>query len=153
MTGGILDIELITPGPNPIYDGTAVLVRSNIQHVEVKIPMMYSLQVTAIMVELEGLETVIGALYRSPIKPFVKADLDTLIGLFKSKKFIFGVTSMPNTRIEILGYLHRVENYCQDMRIGISMQSPHRIVLLTIRIGRMRTLTYWTSFYIIRSYL
>ena len=43
-----------------------------------------------------------------------------------------GVTSMPNTRIGILGYLHRVENYCQDMRIGISMQSPHRIVLLTI---------------------
>ena len=74
-----------TCGPNPIYGGTAVLVRSNIQHVKVKIPMMYSLQVTAIMVELEGLETVIGA-----CKPFVKADLDTLIGLSKSKKFIFG---------------------------------------------------------------
>jgi hypothetical protein len=44
-----------------MYDGTAVLVRSNIQHVKVKIPIMYSLQVTAIMVELEGLETVIGA--------------------------------------------------------------------------------------------
>ena len=89
------------------------------------------------MVELEGLETVIGAVYRSPSKPFVKADLDTLIGLSKSKKFIFGVTSMQNTRIGILGYLQRVEKYCQDVRIGISMQSPHRIVLLTIRIGRM----------------
>ena len=67
-----------------------MLVRSNIQHVEEKIPMMYSLQVTAIMVELEGLETVIGAVYRSPSKPFVKADLDTLIGLSKNNKFIFG---------------------------------------------------------------
>ena len=57
-----------TRGPIPIYGGKAVLVRYNILHVEVKIPMMYSLQVTAIMVELEGLETVIGAVYRSPSK-------------------------------------------------------------------------------------
>jgi hypothetical protein len=105
------------------------------------------------MVEQEGFETVIGAVYRSSSKPFVKADLDTLIGLSKSKIFIFGVTSIPNTRIGILGYLHRVDNYCQGMQIGISMQSPHRIVLLTIRIGRIRTLTYWISLYINRSYL
>ena len=47
--------------------------------------MMYSLQ----FVELEGLEKVTGVVYRSPCKPFVKADLDTLIGLSKSKIFIF----------------------------------------------------------------
>ena len=79
-----------TRGPNPIYGRTAVLVRSNIHHVEGKIPMMYSLQVTAIMVDLEGLETVIGAVYRSPSKPLDEGDMDTLIGLSKSKKFIFG---------------------------------------------------------------
>ena len=56
-----------------------MLVRSNIQHAEVEVSMMYSLQVTAIMIELEGLEIVIGAMYRSPCKPFVKADLDMLI--------------------------------------------------------------------------
>jgi hypothetical protein len=65
--------------------------------------MMYSLQVTAIMGELEGLETVTGVVYRSPFRPFVKADLDTCIGLSKNKKFIFGVTSIPNTRIGNLG--------------------------------------------------
>ena len=65
--------------------------------------MIYSLQVRVIMVELEGLETVIGAVYRSPCKAFVKADMDTLIGLSKIKKFIFGATSMPNTRIGFLG--------------------------------------------------
>ena len=70
-------------GPNPTYGGTAVLVRSNI-------PMLKSLQASAISVELNGLETVIGAVYLSPSKPFEEDDLDTLIGLSKSKKFIFG---------------------------------------------------------------
>ena len=131
-----------TRGSNAIYGGTEVLARSNIKHVEIKIPMMYSLLITTIMVQMEGLETVTGAVYRSPCKPFVKADLDTLIGLSKSKKFIF---------VDDLNAKH--QDYCQDMRIGISMQSPHQIVKLTIRIGRMRTLTYWTSFYTIRSYM
>jgi len=79
-----------TRGPNLIHGGTAVLVKSNIQHAHVKIPMMSSLQATAIIVELNGLETVIGALYQSPSKPLVKEDYDKLIGLSKSGKFIFG---------------------------------------------------------------
>ena len=54
-----------TTGPNPIYGGTAVLVKSNIQHAVVNIPMLISLQATAISVELNGFETVIGAVYQS----------------------------------------------------------------------------------------
>ena len=53
-----------------IHGDTAVLVKSNIQHALIKIPMMISLQATAIMVELNGLETIIGAVYQSPNKPF-----------------------------------------------------------------------------------
>ena len=53
-------------GPNPAYGGTAVLVRANIQHAVVNIPMLQSLQASAISVELNGLETVIGAVYQSP---------------------------------------------------------------------------------------
>jgi Exonuclease III len=79
-----------TRGPSGIFGGTAVLVRANIQHAIIKIPMLQSLQATAISVELEGFETVIGAVYQSPNKPLVEEDLDKLIGLSKSKKFIFG---------------------------------------------------------------
>ena len=46
--------------PNLAYGGTAVLVRSNIQDSYVKTPMLSSLQTTAIMVELNGLETFTG---------------------------------------------------------------------------------------------
>ena len=42
------------------------------------------------MAELNALKTVIGAVYQRPSKPFEEADYDTLIGLAKSKKFIFG---------------------------------------------------------------
>ena len=139
--------------PNAIYGGTAMLVRSNIQHVEVKIPMMSSLQVTAIMVELEGLKTVIGALYRSPCIPFVKADLDTLIGLSKSKKFIFGGDLNAkhqewNSRLTTLS--GRLLSRHADRN---QYACPYRIVLLTIPIGSMRTLTCWTNSNIIRCYL
>ena len=72
-----------------IYSGTAVLVRSNIQHAVIDIPMLHS-QATAISIERNGLETVIGAVYQSPSKPFIEGDLGTLIGLSRSKKFIFG---------------------------------------------------------------
>ena len=44
----------------------------------------------AIMAELNALKTVIGAVYPSPSKPFKEAYYDMLIGLAKSKKFIFG---------------------------------------------------------------
>ena len=65
--------------------------------------MMLSLQATAIMVELNGLETVIGAVYQRPSKPFEEADYDTLIVLAKSKKFIFGGDLNVNTLIGTLG--------------------------------------------------
>ena len=71
-----------------IYGGTAVLVRSNIQHAVVDY-RLHSLEATAIPVELNGLETVLGAVHQSPSKPLVEGDLDTLIGFSKSKKFIF----------------------------------------------------------------
>ena len=73
-----------------IHGGTAVLVKSNVQHALIKIPMMISLQTTAIMVELNGLERVIGDVYQSPSKPFEEANYDTLIGLAKSNILIFG---------------------------------------------------------------
>ena len=54
-------------GPNLTYGGTAVFVRSNIQHALVDIPMLKSLQTSAISAEMNDLETVIGAVYESPI--------------------------------------------------------------------------------------
>ena len=79
-----------TRGPNMVYGGTAVLVKANIQHAYVGIPMMNSLQTTAIIVELNGLEIIIGAVYQSSVKPFEEDDFDKLIGLLKRRKFIFG---------------------------------------------------------------
>ena len=70
-----------TRGRNLIYGGTAVLVKANIKPALVKFPMLSLLQVTAIMVELNGLETVIGAVYQSPNKTLVEEDFDKLIGL------------------------------------------------------------------------
>ena len=87
-------------GPNPAFGGIAVLVRSNIQHAIVNIPMLKLLQASAISVELNGFETVIGAMYQSLGKPLEE---DTLIGLSKSRKFIFGETSMRKTRTGSLG--------------------------------------------------
>ena len=52
--------------------------------------MLKSLEATAIMVELNGLETVIGAVYQSPAKPLVEDNFGKLIELSKSRKFIFG---------------------------------------------------------------
>ena len=43
------------------------------------------------MVELNGLETVMRAVYQSPVKPLIEDDFDKLIGLSKRKKFIFGI--------------------------------------------------------------
>ena len=55
-----------------IHGGTTVLFKYNIQYAHVKIPMMSSLQATAIIVELNGLETVIGAFFQSPSNPLDK---------------------------------------------------------------------------------
>ena len=54
------------------------------------IPVLNSLQTTSIMVELNGLKTVIEAVYKSTNKPFIEEGFDKLIGLSKSKKSIFG---------------------------------------------------------------
>ena len=79
-----------TLGPNPTFGGTAVVVKSTIQHAEISMPTLNSLQATAIKIELGGLETVVGALYHSPSKPFVEEDYDKLIRLSVSKRFILG---------------------------------------------------------------
>ena len=73
-----------TRGPNQIFGGTAVLVKSNIQHSVINIPMLHSLQATALSVELVCFETVIEAVYKSLSKPLID------IGLSKRNKFIFG---------------------------------------------------------------
>jgi hypothetical protein len=67
-----------------------VLVKANITHVLVDILRLLSLQATSIKIELEGFETVIGALYQSPSKPLEGSDFDTIIGLSSIGKFIFG---------------------------------------------------------------
>ena len=67
-----------------------MIVRCNILYAVVNIPVLKSLQSSAISVNLNDLETIIGAVYHSPSKPLDEGDLDTLIGLSKSKKFIFG---------------------------------------------------------------
>ena len=69
-----------------------MLVTSNIQPAVIDIPMLHSLQATAISVEPYDLGTVIGAVYQTPSKPLLEGELD--IRLSKSKKFIFGATSM-----------------------------------------------------------
>ena len=79
-----------TLGPNPKFGGTAVVVKSTIQHAQINLPVLNSLQATAIKFELDGLETVIGALYLSPCKPFDAEDFDKLTRLSVSKRFILG---------------------------------------------------------------
>ena len=49
---------------------------------------------------MNGLETITAAVYQSPSKPLEEEDLDTLIGLSKSKKFIFGGDfNVKNTKL------------------------------------------------------
>ena len=89
-----------TSGPNATYDGTAVLVKADIQHAYAKVPMSNSLENAAIMVGLKALETIIGAFYRSSVKPFEEEDFDKLIGLSKSRIFISGSDlNIANTQI------------------------------------------------------
>jgi hypothetical protein len=52
-------------------------------------PMLNSLQVTAIKVKLNGLETIIEDFYQGTIKPFIENAFFNLIELSKSKKFLF----------------------------------------------------------------
>ena len=55
------------------------------------------------MVRLNGLGTVIGAVYQNPSKPLVKESFDGSIVLSSSRKFIFGPNSIRNTPIGSLG--------------------------------------------------
>ena len=64
--------------------------------------MRNSLQVTVFILELNGLERVIGALYQSACNSLVENDFDKFIGLSKSKKYIFAVNSFANTWINTL---------------------------------------------------
>ena len=68
--------------------------------------MLLSLETTATKVELNGLETVIGAFYQSPCKSLAESDFGKLIGLYKSRKFTFGTLSIGNTPIGTLGFRH-----------------------------------------------
>ena len=51
-----------------------------------RMPTLNSLQATAIKLDLGSLETVVGALYHSPSKPFVE-DYDKLIRLGKQEVY------------------------------------------------------------------
>ena len=50
----------------------AVLIKSNIQHALMDTPILSSLQATAIIVEVDGFEIIIGTVYQSPRKPLVE---------------------------------------------------------------------------------
>jgi hypothetical protein len=90
----------ITSGPNLIHGDTTMLVKANIQHALIKIPMMITLQATAIMVELNGLKTVVGVVYQSSCKPFKEADSSDYPRARNSNS---GMASMPNVLIGNLG--------------------------------------------------
>lgn len=76
-----------TPGPNPPYGGTAVIIKSSIPHYKIQSPHLQNLQTTAISIQTSNENLVIGALYHSPSHPILNVDLDTLINI--SKNFIF----------------------------------------------------------------
>ena len=77
-----------TPGPNPAHGGTAVIVRSNIKHCQATIPKLEHLQATAIIIELQKEETLIGSLYQSPSKTITANDLNIVTKM--KPKFMLG---------------------------------------------------------------
>ena len=77
-------------GPNPPHGGTAIIIRSTIQHVVIPVPQLKSLQATLVRTKIGSQEVLLGALYQSPSKLPDLADLDKLIALAPNKKFIFG---------------------------------------------------------------
>ena len=124
--------------PNPIYDGTAVLLKSNIQHAIFNIPMLKSLQASAILVEFYGLKTVIGAVYQNQSKPLEEYDLDILIESSMSKIFMFvGDLNSKNMDWNTRPTSSRSRKLARREDSTIT-RSPRRIVQLTIQIGYER---------------
>ena len=95
LIGATLDIK--HQRSSLIYGRMAVLVKPNIQHALVKIPMLNLFQVPAIMVQLNGLETVIWAVYQSPSIYLIKDNFGKLTGLSKVRNSYSGKTSTANT--------------------------------------------------------
>ena len=60
--------------------GTAILVRRGIQHYWVPVPSLTQLESTAIHTELAGRPVKILAVYLSPSRPLIRADLDVCFG-------------------------------------------------------------------------
>ena len=79
-----------------------MLVKSNIQHALVDIPILSPLQAIAITITVGWPQNIYGAVYQSPSKLLIEDNFEKLIGLSKRNKFIFGATSIVNTRIGIL---------------------------------------------------
>ena len=54
-----MDIDYTILDPGKIYGGVTVLEKPKIQHALVDIPILSSVQITAVTIELNGFETVI----------------------------------------------------------------------------------------------
>lgn len=76
-----------TPGPNPPYGGTAIIIKSSIQHQHIQSPQFKNLQVTCVNIVTSTETLCIGAVYHSPSYPIVENDLDILNNI--SSSFIF----------------------------------------------------------------
>ena len=79
-------------GPNPPHGGTAIIIRSSIQHTVIPVPQLKYQQATLLKTEIGSQEILLGALYLSPSKLLDPEDLDKLIALAPNKKFISAVT-------------------------------------------------------------
>jgi hypothetical protein len=76
--------------PHPPEGGTAIIIRSSIQHMVILVLQLIYLQAALVKMEIGSQEILLVALYQSPSKLLDSKDLDKLIALASNKKFIFG---------------------------------------------------------------
>ena len=76
--------------PNPPYGGTAIIIRSSIQHTVTAVPQFKSLQATLVKTKIGNHEVLLVALFLSPSKLIDLEDFDKLIALAPNLKFTFG---------------------------------------------------------------
>ena len=73
-----------TPGPNSPHGGTAVIIKSNIQHRHLTTPTLKNLQLTAIEISTHTETIAIGAVYHSPSLTLQNDDLDKIYNMCDS---------------------------------------------------------------------
>lgn len=85
-----------SPGPNPPYGGTAVIIKSCIPHHATQIPALQNLQLTAVNIKTSTEILCIGALYHSPSYELLDSDLNIMNNI--SQHFILaGDLNSKNT--------------------------------------------------------